>query len=228
MTKVLPGDFLADIEESVGGANTFEEEGHVYAASQGVRRDDAAARVVGVQADTTVRLAGGGDLVYGRVRDIFEAMASIEIQAVESRSRRPVVNDSVAYLRISEVQRGYLERFRDVIRIGDMVRARVVQTSPLAVYVSIKDPDLGVVRAACSRCRAWMDYHSNFFLCPECGSREERKTPVVPREGGGSPDERGAPRRESFASRGSSRFEGHGSEGGRGRFEHGGRRGRHR
>lgn len=175
--RVVPGDFLAGVEEAVPGPNAFEEQDSIYSAVLGERRENRAAREAGVQAYKNVRLAGPGDLAYGRVRDIFEAMASIEIQAAPSPTYRPAINDSVAYLRISEVMRGYVERFRDVLRIGDLVRARVVQTSPLAVYVTIKDDDLGVVRANCSYCRTEMEFRHACFECPNCGSREERKTP---------------------------------------------------
>ncbi|MGB9577230.1 MAG: RNA-binding protein, partial [Candidatus Norongarragalinales archaeon] len=32
---ILPGDFMATVEESLGGEGTFEEDGRVYAAVRG-------------------------------------------------------------------------------------------------------------------------------------------------------------------------------------------------
>ncbi len=177
---VLPGDFLATSEEFVGGEGTFEDNGVVYAALAGRAVEDKGRKTVSVASPKKVSLLRNGDLVYARVRDVYDQVAALEIEAPAPSVAVPSVN---AFIRISEVSRGFAEDFRRYLRIGDIIKARVIEIKELGIYVTIKENDLGVVKAFCSRCRRELERFGGVFACIQCGTREERKAAGVPEEG---------------------------------------------
>lgn len=219
---VNPGEQLGICEEFVAGPGTFEENGKIYSLFLGVAERDGQSRKISVIAAKQVRPLAEGDLVYGVVQQLYEAMTMVRFAPVAQGNQVPAGGDT-AFIRISELQNGYVEQLRDCIRTGDIVKARVLQISALANYLTLKERDLGVIKALCSMCRAEMKpSQGGFFTCPYCGSREPRKTPSsgdessegsYEREGG---NERG--RSGGFGGRrGGSDGEGRGGFGGRDR-----------
>ncbi|MGC9114183.1 MAG: exosome complex RNA-binding protein Csl4 [Candidatus Micrarchaeia archaeon] len=172
---ILPGDFMATVEESLGGEGTFEEDGRVYAAVRGNAVCDVRSRSVAVAAPLIARPLREGDLCYAVVHDLFDMVALLKFQPADFKGVRVASHNSSAFLRISEVQRGYTEDFRDFLRIGDVLRARVKEITSLGIYLTIADNDLGVVRAFCSNCRHEMQLRGRVFVCSNCGNREGRK-----------------------------------------------------
>lgn len=175
--RVLPGDQLGFSEEFVAGANAFEQDGVIYAEAAGVKLEDAASRTVGVTARRGVRRATQGDVTYGVVENLMESIAIVRFAAVPQGCVSPVSHTDSAYLRVSEIMPSYVEKFRDYLRVGDVIRARVLEVKPLGTYLTLKGSDLGVVKAYCSRCRSGMNYRDGWFYCPKCPSRERRKVP---------------------------------------------------
>lgn len=173
---VFPGAELGISEEFVAGPGTFEEKGRIYSLFWGELERDGKARKVSVRGRRVVRPLKPGDFVYAVVHQLYEAMTMVKFAPVLQGNERPA-NGDTAFIRISELQNGYVERLRDCVRVGDVLKARVAQISPLATYLSIKDRELGVLKALCSLCRAEMELQGRVFACPSCGSREERKIP---------------------------------------------------
>jgi len=174
---VKPGDLLGVSEEFVAGSGTFEENGKIYALFLGVAQRDSQARKISVVGRKEVRPLREGDLVFGVVQQLYEAMTMIRFLPAPVGNEVPAGGDT-AFIRISELQNGYVEQLRDCIRVGDFVKARVLSVGALATYLTLKERDLGVVRALCSMCRAEMSADgAGGFVCPSCGSRETRKTP---------------------------------------------------
>ncbi len=172
---VFPGDFVAHEEEFAAGESTFADAGNVYALRDGKKNADASAHLVSVLARKNTRKAKPGDIAFGRVRDLYQAMAGIEVEAQTWPGEIPSIGEKVVFCRISEIQRGFLEDFREALRVGDFVRVRFDEFKRLAAYVTMKDPDLGVIRAWCSKCRTEMKLSRDGGECPYCGNREPRK-----------------------------------------------------
>lgn len=174
MSKILPGDLISSCEEfAASGESVFEENGFVYANVLGELLIDSSKRVASVSSVKRVRMLSKGNLVYGIVKDLFEQIALVSFVPVDDGVGCP---DSSGFLRISEIkQNGFVERFRDNIAIGDVLKARVLEVSPLGVYFTIAQPDLGVVTAFCSSCRNKLVYSGKQFECRKCGSKEFRK-----------------------------------------------------
>lgn len=170
----VPGDFLCYSEEYAPGENAFEDaDGKVYATAVGVEKESKQARSVGVTA-VAKRAIKQGDLAYARVEDLYEKVALLSMQPA---SKRIASFNNFAYLRISEVKRGYAESFRDYLGIGDFIKARVVEVTPLGIYFTIAPPELGVIKAFCSNCRSELKKNPKkpLLYCENCGSEESRK-----------------------------------------------------
>ncbi len=195
--KVIPGEFLS-IEEELASANgTFTENGNVYSTVIGTRKDDNDKRTVAVQPATNVKLISKGDEITAIVQDIYEQIALIQFTPTNGKQRIAYGN-SYGYLRISELAGGYVEQFRDLVKIGDILKARVAEVKDMGIYITIKDSDLGVIKAYCSHCRheLTMQQASPFMTCPKCKNRERRKTPGSQMDRGDRNDRRDSPRRE--------------------------------
>ncbi|MFH1107011.1 MAG: exosome complex RNA-binding protein Csl4 [Candidatus Micrarchaeota archaeon] len=168
----VPGEFLGYEEEVVGDANTFVDGGKVYSDASGAKK--VTAGKAEIRPRKTVRRVRPGDIVYGKVQDIYDSVSLIEIEA-EPAKERIAVGASYAFLRISELDNRYVNSFREYIRIGDVMRLKVIDVTSMGTYLSISEPGLGVLAAFCSYCRAPLDLKGRLLVCPACGNREVRK-----------------------------------------------------
>ena len=167
---VMPGEFLAVVEEFEPSQGAFEEHGKVYAAIPGYAKTEA--HQASVTNGKAVQKLKRGDTVYAIVRDVYEQIALLEFQPLTPKA----ATNTYAYLRIANVQRGYTESFRDVFRIGDYVKAKVAEVKPLGIYLTMAEPGLGVVRAFCASCRAELKLErTHEQTCRACGRRQGRK-----------------------------------------------------
>jgi len=62
-----------------------------------------------------------------------------------------------------------LEDIHDAFYIGDIVRARVIQSEP-SVQLETADRELGVIFADCPLCNVPLEYQKTSGRCPKCGS----------------------------------------------------------
>ncbi len=240
---VLPGDQIAVAEEFEPGEGTYERNGLVFAATPGVLRLDEQTRVARVQPFNPPAELRAGDIVYAVIDDIRSMMATATVSAIHGRARA-ISGETDGTIHISNVSEEYTEDIRDMYHLGDIIRAKVIQTKP-SVQLTTAEPDLGVVRALCGVCRGPLEARGRDLFCPRCERTERRKIArdydslkldVPPAElGGGKLPER--PRREDRGGRDFGRDRrgghgghdrrgdrgGHGRHGGRDRDGHGGR-----
>lgn len=174
----FPGTVLATSEEGAASRGTFDSDGTIISTVAGKSGIDSTTYDISVTPFKQVTPLRAGDLVKGLVHDIYDTVALVEFLPVGNKDRKAVSN-RMAYLRISEVSRDYVENFRDVLRIGDVILARVKEVKPLGIYLSIIDRDLGVIAAKCTYCRRELAETGRGLVCPNCGSREQRKVAVA-------------------------------------------------
>lgn len=183
----FPGDFISYSEEYEAGQNTFEEDNKVYASAVGKLVEDKAQRRAGIASLKKIRLIKEGDLVNARVEDVYEQIALLSFEPVQGERKENkgmseviVSFSNTAYLRVSELRDEFVEGFRDNIGMGDVLKARVREVTPIGVYLTIAGEELGVTRAFCSNCRKELKQQTGEqWFCAECGRVEYRKTPFV-------------------------------------------------
>src|SRR5438874_13161151 len=224
---VLPGDEIAVAEEFEPGEGTYEKNGRVYAATPGVLILDPANRVARVRAFNPPAELKVGDIVYGTIDDIRGMMATATVLAIHGRTRQ-VSGEAEGTIHISNVSEDYTEDIHDKFRLGDIIRAKVIQVKP-SVQLTTAEANLGVVKALCSVCRGPLELRGHDLHCPRDERTERRKVaadyadlrlfvPATELGGGTIPEKHREPRGEGHDRGGRGRERG----GGRDRYRGGG------
>jgi len=174
---VLPGDYLAAIEEYIPSTGTFSSDDSLYSSGIGTLELDAkshSARVL--LKPRSPRLQGLGSVVIGRVAETSESVAIIDLIQMESKGVSFIPNGVSAILHVSSIKRGYVKDLREEINIGDIVRVKIIDVSPHSTKLTTDSRELGVIKAFCSNCRQPLRMSGAKLICDRCGSVENRKT----------------------------------------------------
>lgn len=169
---ILPGEKIGTEEEYLAGENTFVKEGKIFSKTIGkivINQENKEISVEGKQIDE-IKF---GDIVIGKVTLVKESTAVIELLSAEQNKR--ITGVKTAQLPIRNVSNEYVKDLKKVIKIGDIIRAKVVMSSPLAMDLNTKEKGLGVIKAYCSKCRKEMNFNNNQMACLSCGNIEDRK-----------------------------------------------------
>ncbi|MEM2225886.1 MAG: exosome complex RNA-binding protein Csl4 [Candidatus Bathyarchaeia archaeon] len=170
---VLPGEKLAVVEEFYPGPWTIEEGGDIYSTVTGLASIDQGRRMVLVKPLTrTPIVVEAGDVVIGKVTGVQDKMAIVSI--IEAKGRR-LSNPFTGALNIAESSTRYERSMMDVCRIGDFVKAKVINAKNRLPILSTIGREFGVIKAFCSKCGRELIPKSGSLHCPNCGNREIRK-----------------------------------------------------
>ena len=175
---VVPGDALCVIEEFLPGSGTYEHHnGVVRAALVGSTIADLNTRVINVKPRIKEPiLPRRGSIVYGIIVLIREEYAIVRLVSDVNGVKYHTV--FTAILHISQVTDKFIKDLFEVLRMGDVVKAKVLNDS-IPYNISIKDPKLGVVLAFCGKCGSLLKFESGDLLkCPVCGNSERRKVSI--------------------------------------------------
>lgn len=170
MKFVMPGDKVGYKEEFVVGEGVYEEDGEIFAAVAGrlVVKD----KVINVEPVKIIPEIEKGDVVLGRVIDVRNSLALVELSRKKGLDR-DLKNTGLAALHISNVQNEYLKDLNSAIRYMDIIKARVIDEKSLKL--STKEKEMGVVKSICSVCKHEMVKNGDALKCPNCGNVERRK-----------------------------------------------------
>ena len=172
----LPGSFLASSEEFIPGKNTFTEEDSILSSLIGEMTEEGKHLSISNKSKGIISLKEG-DYVYCVVREIMENRAVVDCTPVELKGHRSITSFTAA-LPVTHIRKGYVKSIRDEVRIGDVLRARIIVTKP-AADISILADDCGVLVAFCSRCRNRMSLKDDKVFCNRCENTESRKMAKV-------------------------------------------------
>ncbi|QKQ99457.1 RNA-binding protein [Metallosphaera tengchongensis] len=171
---VLPGEQLGVLEEFTPGEGCYENQGEVRASIVGKLFYDMINRKSNVipERKTFVYKLKKTKYVYGMVSNLKEDYAVISVSGVEERFVSPSIT---GYLHVSQASHKHAKNIRDLVRPGDVIRARPISfTYPL--QLSLRGKDLGVIYALCSVCGTPMlKVDDEHLKCPLCGNVESRK-----------------------------------------------------
>jgi exosome complex component CSL4 len=171
---VLPGELVGTTEEFRPGTGTSISSGDIYSTATGNVLINRKARIVSVKPNTlTPNILKVGDIIYGKITDVRESGAMVEIAAIQGKENREVVNTRLGDLHVSNVRDSYVKRLADEFRPSDIIRARVLDTERMRLTTA--EDSLGVVKAYCSRCRGELILEGKKLKCPVCNMTETRK-----------------------------------------------------
>lgn len=181
---VLPGDLLATVEEFVPGESVYEENGKIYSGVVGMVLIDMRAKKISVFAGQNAPpVLKVGDIVIGRVDEVREQSASVDLAAMRGKENRGLPAPKTGIIHISKVHSGYVRDLSRFFRAGDIIRAKVIGIQREMVQLTTAEKDLGVLVALCTRCRNVMKREGGKLICSNCGSVESRKIAADYRQG---------------------------------------------
>ncbi len=171
---VLPGEMICTIEEWAPGKNVFEENGRIYSKTLGITEFDKKNMTVNVKPVNDLPELKVGDIVYGVVQDLFEDFALVTVISIEGVEREIVGSKQDGIIHISKVSNKYIDEIGKAFRIGDIVRAKVIRAKP-SLQLTTNQPNLGVVKALCMKCRSPLVRKNDTLYCERCERTEIRK-----------------------------------------------------
>lgn len=171
---VLPGELVGTTEEFKSGEGTTVSAGDIYSIATGNVIIDRKARVVSVRPSTlTPNILKVGDIIYGKITDVRESGAMVEIAGIEGKEDREIVNVRPGDIHVSNVRDSYVKRLSDEFRPFDIIRARVLDAERMRLTTA--EDSLGVVKAYCSNCKGELVLEGKKLKCPVCNMTETRK-----------------------------------------------------
>lgn len=171
---VLPGELVGTTEEFKPGDGTSVIAGDIYSTATGNVLIDRKARIVSVKPNTiTPNILKVGDIVYGRITDVRESGAMVEVAGIEGKENREIVSVRSGDIHVSSVRDSYVKRLSDEFRPSDIIKARVVDVERMRLTTA--EDSLGVVKAYCSNCRGELVLEGKKLKCPVCNMIETRK-----------------------------------------------------
>ncbi|MBI4399561.1 exosome complex RNA-binding protein Csl4 [Candidatus Micrarchaeota archaeon] len=174
----FPGMLLGTEEEYMAGEGTYAENGKIYANITGEVSIGTDKKIV-ISSNNRLKTVRPGTVVYGRIEEIFEPVALVKLEPIYDETGRQVFSSYFVTLHVSNIKMGYVNSVKEEVRIGDILKARVEDMKKDFIHISIKDSDLGVIKAFCSECRGELLSMGSSLQCGNCGKMERRKLAAV-------------------------------------------------
>ena len=173
-----PGDKLGVEEEFFTGPGTYiDPNGNIRSQLVGRVLIDIVKRSICVKhVKSKPYVPKPGNIVLGIVETVSNDLAFTNIYAIEDKTSRTTEFSGV--LHISQVSTEYIETMYDALRVGDVIRARVLNNIH-PYQLTIKDAGLGVIAAFCTKCGAILKRKNDRLYCPVCGNYEKRKISIM-------------------------------------------------
>jgi exosome complex component CSL4 len=170
---VIPGEEIATTEEFLAGEGTFERKGKIFSSYLGTLDLDSEEMKAKVKPLNPLVKLKVGDIVLATVADVKSNMVITDVVLVEGKARG-VTGDTFASIHVSKISEAYTSDVWKEYRLGDIIRAKVVQTEP-SLQLSSDKPNLGVILGLCTKCRMPLIKKDKNLFCENCQRTEIRK-----------------------------------------------------
>lgn len=174
---VVPGELVAVIEEYFPGSNTVEIDGNIKSLILGRVEIDLDKRVIHVKPIFPVKplIPRPGDTVYVRVNTIRDGIVAAG-DIIEIEGKGLLSRPFTGILHVTNVSTSYVKDLNDVLRPGDIIRAKIIGFGGPPYHLSIKGRDYGVILARCNFCLGILRLRNQQLYCPSCKVTPKRKT----------------------------------------------------
>jgi exosome complex component CSL4 len=168
----VPGDMVGVIEEFSPSSNVYQENYNIRSKILGKIKVDQSTRAVTVIPKAPLKgVPKVGDEVIGIVEQSQSGLVMIKIKEINGRS----VQSEFIGLIILRAQQFERDRRRIVIKLGDIVRSKVISLLNNVIHLSIDGERYGVLRTMCSFCGGQVQQIGHRILCTQCKTVDERK-----------------------------------------------------
>ena len=171
---VVPGDRLGVIEEFIPDAGTYVKDGVIYSKIIGRALIDLQNRRVSVYPLVKEELVPKPSSIV--VGQIGNAQSDNVLVRIFRLGDKKLSGEFSGILHVSDVSDRYVDMMSDVVKPGDIVRAKVISSKNRIFHLSTNDKNLGIIYAFYSRCSTLLEHQRYDELrCPKCGNIEKRK-----------------------------------------------------
>jgi exosome complex component CSL4 len=170
---VLPGERLGVIEEFTPDSGTYEKNGVIYSKIVGRSLLDLQNRRVSVYPVVEgVVVPKIGTVVIGQIGN---AQSDNVLVRIFRMGKKKLSGNFGGILHVSDVSDRYVDSMSDVVKPGDIIRAKVISAKNQIFHLSTNDKNLGILYAFCSRDGTLLEQQRYDLKCPKCGNIERRK-----------------------------------------------------
>jgi len=114
-----------------------------------------------------------GDIIIGKVIMVTNKLAKIEfLDNPENKVFSPA-KDGVLF--VNNITSGYLDKVQDMIMPGDIVKAKILSKDDFGFTLTINEPELGVIKANCYKCKQPLNLKIEPVRCMNCRTEQPRK-----------------------------------------------------
>lgn len=170
---VVPGEEIATTEEFMAGEGTYEMNGMVLSSYLGTLKLDSEEMMARVDPINPLVELKVGHVVLASVTDVRSNMILANVARVEGNPRG-VTGETLAAIHVSKISEGYTSDVRNEFRLGDIIRAKVIQTRP-SLQLATVGTNLGVLLSLCTKCRKPLSTKDKTLFCENCLRTEIRK-----------------------------------------------------
>jgi len=167
---LIPGEYVGPGEVYAESTTTYADGDEIYSSAVGEADEENAT----LNAKASKPELKAGDIVYATAFIVMDSFAIVSIYPEEKDGKIPAGPDE-GKIPVRAMSDGFTPSTRDAVRIGDLIRAKVVKIEGNKAELTMAAPELGVIKAFCSICRAPLDKTDKGLTCPE-DHRERRKT----------------------------------------------------
>ncbi|MFH1307174.1 MAG: exosome complex RNA-binding protein Csl4 [Candidatus Micrarchaeota archaeon] len=173
---VAPGQKIGTEEEYVAGAGTYTEGSSIYAAVFGELIEKE--RTLNVFGKASIATPAIGSRIIGRIQNIVDPIAIVNVYEIEDgeHQRYPVTGENFV-LKTPNIKRGYVKQIKDEYRIGDIIRAKIIDIKNGECHLSTEEDDCGCIKAFASqgKGRYPLVKTATGLVCKENDEKENRK-----------------------------------------------------
>ncbi|NHH97779.1 hypothetical protein DYY66_1119 [Candidatus Nitrosotalea sp. FS] len=162
----LPGDKIAIIEEFEMGDNTFDDGQSIRSLVIGTPEFDKTNRIAKINEMRKPAVAKSGDVITGNISALMNNMFAINIL---------YINGKPTHSGLECICQAKGAKKRILVRVGDIVSAKIINLLNGVVHATIGEPELGVLFTQCNKCGAKVVAMGSNIKCVDCGYIEERK-----------------------------------------------------
>ncbi len=163
---ILPGDKIAIIEEFETGQNTFDDGHSIRSLVIGNAEIDKTNRIARVNEMKKPSVPKVGDVITGNVAALMNNMFAISIL---------YINGEPTHSGLECICQARGAKKRILVRVSDVVAAKIIGLLNGVVHATISEPELGVLFTQCNKCGGKVVPLGNNIKCIDCGYIEERK-----------------------------------------------------
>ncbi|OYT61292.1 MAG: hypothetical protein B6U69_03830 [Thermofilum sp. ex4484_15] len=176
---VVPGEVVAVIEEFLPSLNVYEVSGNVIAKVVGLIKVDMENKELTVEPLNRNKplLPSPGDTVRAMVTSIRSPAVVADIFEIEGKGNLSTPLTGVLY--VPNISTSKVRDIYEVMRVGDVIRAKIIKGKAPPYLISTKGKEYGVILAFCPHCLKPLTLKGYNLYCKNCKLNFKRKVSLL-------------------------------------------------